>query len=82
MDDDLLLLLLRIPFLSLANAADFLDAPHATINHTARRLREQGLVERVPIGGNKTMLHCLTEDGVAVIARAYELDPNILAATY
>lgn len=38
MNTALLLALLRVPFLSLANAALFVDAPHATVDRALKRL--------------------------------------------
>jgi len=82
MDDDFLRLLVRLPFLSLATAAWFLGAPYIAMDRTVARLRAAGVVERVPIGGDKTLLYCLTDDGVITVAHAHGLDPDTLAATY
>ncbi len=82
MDHDVLHALVRVPFLSLANAALLLDAPLASVARAAHRLRASGLVERVPLGGDKTMLHCLTDDGVIQVARREGLDPDALALAY
>lgn len=81
-DQAVLLALVRVPFLSLANAALLLDAPPASIARAARRLRTSGLVERVPLGGDKTMLHCLTDDGVIYVARCEGMSPDALALSY
>jgi len=82
MDHDLLRALVRVPFLSLVNATLLLAAPPASVARAAQRLRASGLVERVPLGGDKTMPHCLTDDGVIQVARREGLDPDALALAY
>src|SRR5579884_2961885 len=82
MNTALLLALLRIPFLSLANAALLVDAPHATVDRVVKRLCAAGLVERVPIGRDKTYLYCLADDGVIALAHAHGVDPAALATGY
>ena len=81
-DHAVLLALVHVPFLSLTNATLLLDAPPASIARAARRLRASGLVERVPLGGDKTMLHCLTDDGVIYVARGEGMSPDALALSY
>jgi len=48
----------------------------------AQRLRAAGLVERVPLGGDKTMPHCLTDDGVIHVARREGMSPDAFALSY
>src|SRR5205085_9024754 len=81
-DNGLLLALMRVPFLSLVNAALMLGAPHATIDRAVKRLCTAGLVERVPIGRDKTFLYCLTDDGVIAVAQAHGFDPVAISASY
>ena len=41
-----------------------------------------GLVERVPIGRDKTCLYYLTDDGVIALAHAHGVNPAALATGY
>ncbi len=81
-DNGLMVVLVRVPFLSLVNAALLLGAPPATVARAAARLCTAGLVERVPIGRDKTFLYCLTDDGVIAVAQAHRFDPATLATAY
>lgn len=66
----------------MTNATLLLDAPPASVARAAQRLRASGLVERVPLGGDKTMLHCLTDDGVIYVAHGEGMNPDALALAY
>jgi len=81
-DDRILRQLATYPFLSALDMEVRWGVATATMARALARLRAAGLVERVPLGDDKTLLHVLTGDGIVAAAASAGVDLTAMCRVY